>query len=306
MLVTGGCGFIGTHLCRRLTAAGARVRILDDLSTGRRPADQASLIESSITDRGDVLRAARDCDTVFHLAAMVSVPACEAEPERCHETNVTGTDIVVQAAARARATLVFASSCAVYGPSCRVPCCETDHPAPGTRYASSKLAGEAIILSAVARGDLEATPLRFFNVFGPGQRTDVAYAAVVSLFSEAASMGTAITLDGDGTQTRDFVPVPLAVDALCRAAVKPAGEPVNVGTGCETSLLQLIAAIEAATGGQPLERHYGPPRPGDITRSVADTDMLTRRYGLPGAYASKAAMEQTLADLLKQPGPQCS
>ena len=302
VLVTGGCGFIGTHLCRRLVREGARVRILDDLSTGVRPhgllvENNVQFIESSITEYGCLQEASEGCQHIFHLAAIVSVPECAADPSRARSVNVEGTKSLINLATENNASLVFASSCAVYGNKASLPCLETDCPAPGSLYATSKLEAESAILQAHADGNLLATPLRFFNVFGPGQRADVAYAAVVSAFANAATTGSPLTIDGDGTQTRDFVPVSLAVDALCRAAAEPAGEPINVGTGRETSLLQLIDTIEQLCG-HPIERQHGPPRCDDILRSVADTQRLTSRYMLPGDIGSPEAVRQTLNELL--------
>ena len=246
-------------------------------------------------------RAARDCEVIFHLAAIVSVAECQGAPRRCHETNILGTEIVTQAAIDNMATLVFASSCAVYGSGAAIPCRESATPAPANRYASSKLEGERAILAATASDRLAATPVRLFNVFGRGQRADVAYAAVVSSFAEAIRTGNPATVEGDGLQTRDFVPVSLAVEAMCRAACSPACEPVNIGTGRETSLLQLIDLLEAASG-QELARHHVPARVDDILRSVADTQRLQEHYDLPGDLGSEAAVRHALQELLSDPG----
>ncbi|MDP7029559.1 MAG: NAD-dependent epimerase/dehydratase family protein [Phycisphaerales bacterium] len=296
VLVTGGAGFIGTHLTRHLVRAGAAVRVLDDLSSGSRAGlpDDVSLHMGSVTDPDAVARAAEGADAVAHLAAMVSVPECQQAPEQCRSINVEGTRVVADAAAREGATLVLASSCAVYGDTTTPPCRETAPPAPASRYAQSKADAEQVVLSTLGRA---ATCLRLFNVLGAGQRADVAYAAVAPIFAEALLAGRPLQVHGDGLQTRDLVPVGLAVEAMCRAAIAPTGGVVNVGTGTATSIAALITLLEAATGRTASVVHTD-PRPADIRASWACTERLQARFGLPGVWADPEALMQAVTGLV--------
>jgi len=296
VLVTGGAGFIGSHVTRGLIERGAAVRVLDDLSSGTRanvPA-AASLHVGSVCDPQAVAAAVAGVDAVMHLAAMVSVPECEQEPERCHRVNVEGTRLVADVAAREAATLVLASSCAVYGPNNAPPCSETDPIGPASHYASSKADAEQVVQAALGE---RGTCLRLFNVIGGGQRADVAYAAVAPIFAEALLAGRPLEVHGDGLQTRDLVPVGLAVEALCRAASSPTGGPINVGTGVATNLRSLITLLEAATGTAASITHT-PPRSADIRNSWADTSRLESLLGLPGPWADAEALQNAVCDLV--------
>jgi UDP-glucose 4-epimerase len=299
VLVTGGAGFIGTHLVNRLAAAGCLVRVLDDLSTGSPTwADgQVEFIEGCVTSRATLQRAAGGCEVLFHLAAMVSAPECEQSPERCHQINVEATATAADVAGDIGATIVFTSSCALYGADTPLPCAESARPSPISVYGSSKARAEAAIESRRAEGGLQATPLRLFNVVGGGQRPDVPYAAVVPIFAAALCAGRPLHIHGDGLQTRDFIPVDLAIEAMLRAAARPCNQPINVASGRQTSLLELITMLSAASG-RVAERVHGQPRPEDIRHSVGDTSLLESCLGLPGRWGCSDALFDAIASVV--------
>lgn len=306
VLVTGGAGFIGGHLCAALDRAGAVVRVLDDLSTGRRGnlPRSAELVVGDVADERVVRRAVAGCRHVIHLAAMVSVPLSIDDPARCARTNITGTESVLRAAVEGGVeSVVHASSAAVYGPEPSVPSGESDAIVCASPYAESKAAGEAAIASYSADRGLRAASLRLFNVFGPRQDSRSAYAAAVAAFVEAAIARRPAVIHGDGRQTRDFVPVGEVVGAFLRAtlaladrarAPHIAGGAFNIGLGRETSLLELVRLIGDAAGFHATPR-LGPSRPGDVRRSCAD---LSRSRALLG-YAPNASLAESLAELVE-------
>jgi len=308
VLVTGGAGFIGSHVAERAVGLGARVRVLDDFSTGRRSNLEppglagAELVEGSILDPGALGRACAGADVVVHLAAMVSVPQSVAEPERCHEVNVVGTVRVLEAARSAGAgRVVFASSSAVYGSSPSLPSRECDPVDCVSPYAASKAAGEAFV-TAYGRccEDLATASLRFFNVFGPRQDPTSPYAAAIAAFASAVRAGRRPTVFGDGTQTRDFVPVDDVVRAILLAASRPEpprGEVHNVGTGRRRSLLDVITLL-ADAAGRAVEPRFEPPRAGDVPHSGADIASARRALG----YEPRTDPESVLAALLAEGG----
>lgn len=279
VLVTGGCGFIGGHLVRALCEAGIEVVVLDDLSTG--DADvltglDVELVEGTVEDAGLVARLTRPCDAVVHLAAQASVAASVAAPRATTEVNVMGTLNVLEAARVDRPRhVVFASSAAVYGPAPPVPAAETLPPAPVSPYAASKLAGEQYVLAYGAAYGMPVLPLRFFNVFGPGQRADHVYAAVVPSFLDAVRAGRALVVHGDGGQTRDFTYVSSVVDVILTAVQGTVATttPVNLAFGQRRSLLQLMEEVESVVG-HAVEVTFGPARPGDVRHSGGDASML--------------------------------
>ena len=220
-LVTGGAGFIGSHLVDALASRGDKVRILDDLSTGRREnlRPDADIIQASVVDRAALDRAMKGVDAVFHLAAVVSVQQCLDDPAGSNEVNVTGTVRVLQAAAAAGVRrVVFASSAAVYGDTPVQPKREDHAPDPLSPYAVAKLAGER--LGATVPG-VEFVALRFFNVYGPRQAPESPYSAVIPIFLSALEAGRPLPIYGDGAQTRDFTFVGDVVSGLLLAADAP-------------------------------------------------------------------------------------
>ena len=272
-LVTGGAGFIGSHLVRRLSARGA-VSVLDDLSSGKvenLAGVDCTLFQGSILDTSPLTKACAGVTHVFHLAALVSVPESVSHPARCHEINVEGTRRVLAAAAQAGAKrFVLASSCAVYGDEPTMPKTETSQTAPASPYAESKLAGEKLC----AQAPLPSVALRFFNVYGPRQDPRGPYAAAVPRFLEAASAGNPLTIFGDGHQTRDFVYVEDITAALEHAALTPdmTGN-FNVASGQSVSVLHLAELILSLTGLRSKIQH-APARPGDILHSSASIEKI--------------------------------
>jgi UDP-glucose 4-epimerase len=285
-LVTGGAGFIGSHLVDRLVAEGEEVVVLDDLSTGRLEnlaSSKASVVfrKGDIRDAEAVGAAVADCDVVFHLAAKASVAGSVEEPEVVTDVNVGGTVNVLLAARDAGVRrVVFASSSSVYGDAPTLPKVETMAPWPLSPYAASKAAGESYCASFQGSYRLESAVLRFFNVYGPRQDPRSRYAAVVPCFAAAALAGQAPVVDGDGKQTRDFTYVADLVGALLLAAAapKPPDGPVNLGAGKPVSVLDVAAAVAAATGTK-LEPVHAAPRPGDVRDSVASVEKAARVLG---------------------------
>jgi UDP-glucose 4-epimerase len=286
VLITGGAGFIGSHLARALAPA-AEVRVLDDLRTGHRRNLAGARVEfrqASILDRAAVRAALAGIDTVYHLAALVSVPESVRDPALCEAINVTGFRTVLEEALAAGVRrLCFASSCAVYGDDPVLPKRETLPPAPGSPYAASKLAGEALSAEFTARG-LPCAALRFFNVYGPRQDPASPYAAAIPAFIVRALRGEPLLLHGDGEQTRDFVYVGDVVAALRHVAARPAlGGVFNVAGGRSVTVRALAEQVVALTRSVSSIRH-APERPGDVRHSLAAVDRLAAagfRAGTP-------------------------
>ena len=286
-LVTGGAGFIGSNLVRRLVELGARVRVFDDLSSGHLE-NLAGLEKSVEFVRGDlrdvaaVRAAAQGAAHVFHLGALASVQASVDDPAATHEINVTGTlHVLLAARAAGVRRVVFSSSASIYGDDPQMPKREDMLPAPLTGYALSKLAGEHY--GRIFRGlyGLEFFALRYFNVFGPRQDPASHYAAVIPLFMRAYAAGRQPTIYGDGGQTRDFTFVDDIVAAnLCclDAPASAAGGVYNVAYGDRISVNDLARRI-AALAGQPFAPVYAPARPGDVRESQADSSLARRVLG---------------------------
>jgi UDP-glucose 4-epimerase len=287
-LVTGGAGFIGSHIAARLAEAGRPVRVVDNLSTGSR-ANLAHLegriefIEGDLADEGTCERAVAGVEIVFHVAALPSVPRSLADPWGTHDANVNATVRLLQAAHRADVRrIVFSSSSSVYGDTPTLPKVEDVEPGPRSPYAASKLAAEQYVLAYARAGLVEGVALRYFNVFGPRQSPDSQYAAVVPLFFRAAMAGAPATVFGDGGQTRDFTYIANVVDANLLAATAPAerasGYALNIGAGSRTSINELLAMIELVTGRSVLRVHRS-PRAGDVRDSQASLERAGDRIG---------------------------
>jgi UDP-glucose 4-epimerase len=281
IVITGGAGFIGGSLVRALTEQPqvTRLRVVDNLSTG----DKANLagldvdfFEGDVQDAALLDQAFRGADAVVHLAALPSVPRSLRDPLASHHANATGTLQVLEAARRAGSPhVIAASSSSVYGANPHLPKHEELASAPMSPYAVTKLTTEAYLGAYHHSFDLPVLPFRFFNVYGPGQRADHAYAAVIPKWISAALADQPVTIHGDGTQTRDFTYVGtvchVLTDALFRRVVDP--RPVNLAFGSRTSLLDLIREIEAATGLRAC-REQLPGRAGDVPHSQADSMRL--------------------------------
>lgn len=277
ILVTGGAGFIGSHLVDVLVARGDDVVVFDDLSTGKkenlsRVLDRISFIEGDISDAAAVARAMEGVGAVFHLAAIASVPKTIEDPIRAHHVNVTGTHNVFEAARRAGARrVVYASSCAVYGDTPELPKKEGMTKVPKSPYAFHKSAAEEYAKLYTDLFGLETVGLRFFNVFGPRQDPSSPYSGVISIFLERLSRDEPVTIFGDGTATRDFIFVEDVVVANIIAMDSKNGsrQVYNVGTGEEIPLSRVVETLGTHLRIQPIVQ-YAPERAGDIKRSVAD------------------------------------
>ncbi len=298
-LVTGGAGFIGSHIVRRLLDDGHQVTVIDNLSTGdldnlAEVARLIEFIEGDIRQAGDCDRACDGAELIFHVAALPSVPRSLADPWASHDHNVNGTVQVLEAARRAGSRrVVFSSSSSVYGDTAVLPKVETMEPLCRSPYATAKLAGEQYVLAYARSGLLEGVALRYFNVFGPRQSPTSAYAAVIPAFLEAARTGGVATVHGDGEQTRDFTYVDNVVQANMKAAFGPAGKVngwvANAGAGSRASLNQLLDLVETVTGRK-VERSYGPPRAGDVRDSQASLERARKVLG----YAPDVDLETGL------------
>jgi UDP-glucose 4-epimerase len=278
VLVTGGAGFIGSHLVEHFQGK-AEVRVLDNLRSGyRRNLDgfDVEFIEGSIMDTDAVKRAVEGVDYVFHLAALISVPESMAKPRECVDLNVTGLLNVLEAAADAGARkLVLASSAAIYGNNPTVPKVETMLPEPKSPYAVTKLDGEYYNAMFTTEGRLETASMRFFNVFGPRQDPNSAYAAAVPIFIRKALAGEPLTIYGDGGQTRDFIYVKDIVAALVFAATTPGiTGTFNVGYGASTTINDIARTIIAEAGSDS-EIRYEAERAGDVRHSLASVERLS-------------------------------
>lgn len=291
-LVTGGAGFIGSHLVEALVSSGATVRVLDDLASGS--LDNLAAVEGRIEmHRGSVLdpdlvrKLTDGCNHVFHLAAVVSVARSFDEPVACHRINAEGTLVVAEAASRAGARLVLSSSAAVYGDNPNLPLPESQVLAPLSPYGAQKAYGEMIV-GAYRAG----VSLRYFNVYGPRQDPSSPYSGVVSIFAKRMAAGQPITIFGDGRQTRDFVYVDDVVRANMRAALSDVRGTYNVCTGRPVSLLQLVDILGSLL--RPVEVAFAEPRIGDIRHSAGDPRSAENDLG----FIATTTIQEGLAKLV--------
>ena len=305
VLVTGGAGFIGSHLVEALLNDGHQVRVLDNLSTGKThnlPLDNTALnlVVGDVADAAVVEQAMRDCDAVVHLAAVASVQASVDDPVSTHQSNFLGTLNVCEAMLKAGVKrVVFASSAAIYGNNGEGTAIHEDTPkSPLTPYASDKLASEYYLDFYRRQHGLEPVVLRFFNIFGPRQDPSSPYSGVISIFTQRAMAGQPIKVFGDGEQTRDFVFVADLVNVIGQAlkADSPAAQPVNVGLSRATSLNQLIAELGTATGNA-LSVTHDDPRLGDVRHSRADNTRLLKRFALPNPTSIRDGLAQLIRSL---------
>ena len=300
LLVTGGAGFIGSHLADALLGAGHRVRVLDGFSTGRRANldPRCEVVAGDVTDRATMRAALAGMEGCFHLAAIASVVRGNEDWLGTHRVNQTGTITVLQAARDAGGVpVVYASSAAVYGNLDGQLAHEALRPAPGNAYGADKLGSE---LHASVAWQVHGVPtlgLRFFNVYGPRQDPASPYSGVVSIFAGRLARGEGVTVHGEGNQTRDFVFVADVVAHL-RAAMRhlraaPGAMVLNVCTGRASSVLDLAATLGRLFGRAPAIAH-GPARPGDIARSLGDPARATATLGVAAATRLEEGLAATL------------
>jgi nucleoside-diphosphate-sugar epimerase len=305
-LVTGGAGFIGSHLVERLLADGHRVRVLDNFSTGTRANldfgranRRLEVIRGDLRNLRTVERAVRGVGVVFHQAAMRSVPRSVADPLGCNAANVTGTLHVLHAAARQKRKprVVYASSSSVYGERPDLPKREDQPTAPISPYAATKVANELYAAVWSRLFGVETVGLRYFNVFGPRQDPRSEYAAVIPRFILWGSRRRPLLVHGDGTQSRDFTYIDNVVSANLLAAGANAaavsGKSYNVGCGSRASLLDIIALLERMLGHR-LERRHQPRRAGDVPHTLADIERAGRDFGYQPLVGFEEGLRRTV------------
>lgn len=308
VLVTGGAGFIGSHVVEALLAQGQSVRVLDNFSTGKRsnltPHPQLEVLEGNVADAAQVEQAVAGCSAVVHLAAVASVQASVDDPLGTHQSNFLGTLNLCEAMRRQGVRRVlFASSAAVYGPNGEGVAVAEDTPkAPLTPYAVDKLASEYYLDFYRRQHGFEPVIFRLFNIYGPRQDPSSPYSGVISIFIERTYRQQPIWVFGDGEQTRDFVYVEDLVQLLMQGLqqAQPTHLPVNVGLGRSTTLNQLLVHIAKTSGsGLPSVTHKE-ARSGDIRHSRADNQRLCAHYQLPTVTDLDEGLSRTLASVLTQ------
>lgn len=300
-LVTGGAGFIGSHLVEGLLERGYKVRVLDNFSTGRRAnlkgvLTRIELVEGSVTNLTTTRSVMRGVEIVFHQAALPSVPRSVKNPLESNEVNITGTLNVLLAARDAGVRrVVYAASSSAYGDQPTLPKVETMTPDPLSPYAIAKLAGEMYARAFTNLYGLSTVSLRYFNVFGPRQDPTTQYAGVLAKFCTCAITGQPYPVYGDGEQSRDFTYVANVVEANILAAhAQLDGSPViNVACGERTTLNQIIQILNELTG-QNLPAHYGPPRAGDVRHSQADITRARQLLGYEPKIDLREGLRRTL------------
>jgi len=285
-LVTGGAGFIGSHLAEALVSQGHEVRVLDNLSTGKEAnmagfRDRIEFVRGDVADRKLVGELVEGVDCVFHQAALASVPRSVERPLDTHQACLTGTVVLLDAARRAGVRrLVYAGSSSAYGDQPTSSKRESDLPLPISPYGAAKLGGEYYCQAFTATYGFETVVLRYFNVFGPRQDPDSPYSAVIPLFITAMLHGRQPVVYGDGLQSRDFTYVDNVVQAnlLASRAEGVGGRVLNVANGRNTNLLTLLDVLNRLLGTQ-IEPRFDPPRPGDVRESMADITQARRLLG---------------------------
>lgn len=310
VLITGGAGFIGSHLAVALINQGHCVRIIDDFSNGLQSnidlvsetGDKAGLpvmlFTDTILDQDALDHAAQGCDTIFHLAAVSNVKQTLDDPVGAHDVNATGTLRVLEAARRYHAHVVYSSSAAVYGDTPDHPKCESGATDPLSLYGSQKLLGEFYLKQYGALFGVTGVSLRYFNVYGERQRPDSPYSGVISVFVDRAMANKPIVIHGDGSQTRDFVHVSDVVQANIAAsdARTLRGGIVNVCTGTETSIAALAQSVVKATGAE-IEISNGPRREGDILQSLGNTRQALSSIGFSAETIFDDGLKQLVDSL---------
>ena len=300
--VTGGAGFIGSHLCEALVRHGASVVVIDDLSNGRREnlssiEERVRFVEGSILDPRALSAAIQGCEMVFHQAAIASVPRSVKEPLPYFDVNAKGTlEVLETARALQVKRVVYAASSSAYGDRDELPKIESMSPMPLSPYASAKFAGEHLLRTYCHCYGLSGVSLRYFNIFGPRQRPDSPYAAVIPRFATALMKGQKPVIYGDGSQTRDFTYVANAVNANLLAGATSnvlRGEAINIACGESFSLMQLLNAIASHLQVKP-DCEFAPPRVGEVLHSLASIEAARRLIGYEPAVQFHDGLKCTL------------
>jgi UDP-glucose 4-epimerase len=297
-LVTGGAGFIGSHIAARLLAQGDKVRILDDFSTGKWSnldgfRNDVEVVEGDLRDPSALARAVKGCEVVYQQAALRSVPRSIDDPRANNDVNVTGIlNLLIAAREAGVRRVVYASSSSVYGDDPTLPKVEDQTPRPISPYAATKIMGEYYCRIYSQLYGLETVSLRYFNVFGPRQDPESRYAAVVPRFITAALENQPLEVHGDGLQSRDFTYIDNVVSAnlLAGDAPKAVGEAFNVACGGRFSLLDVVTAIEKELG-RPVVRNHIEARAGDVKHTLADIEKARRLL----AYEPKVGFDEGMA-----------
>lgn len=297
-LVTGGAGFIGSHIAAALIERGARVRIIDNLSTGHREnvaeiGGDIDFIQASLTDREALTRALEDVELVFHEAAIPSVPRSVAEPTETHDASVNATFSLLLASRDQKVRrLVYAASSSAYGDQPELPKREDMRPDPLSPYAVAKLVGEYYCQVFSRVYGLETVSLRYFNVFGPRQDPGSQYSGVISRFIDAALNGKQPMIYGDGEQSRDFTYISNVVDANLKAAESNSaiGHVINIANGERVTINEVFEMVKKLTGHGNLHAEHAPPRAGDVRDSLADLSLARSLL----AYSPQVGLEEGL------------
>lgn len=302
ILVTGGAGFIGSHLTEALVKGGHRVRVLDDLSSGflrnlRAVRDDVEFLEGDCADSAAARRAVKGMELVYHQAAVASVARSVEDPLLSHRANASATVSLLSAARDAGVRrFIYAGSSSVYGDRAGRAKDESMEPRPLSPYAAAKLSGEQFLRVFARLYGMEALTLRYFNVFGPRQNASSPYSGVISLFVTALLQGRTPVIHGDGRQSRDFTYVDNVVDANLKAlgALGLCGQALNVATGRSVSLNQLLRAVARETG-RPARARHRPRRPGDVLHSRADVRRARALLGYRPIVGLEAGLRLTVA-----------
>ena len=298
VLVTGGAGFVGSHIARALVESGARVRVIDNLSTGYQKNVEAigpdvDFVKADVADEQALHKVLNDVELIFHEAAIPSVPRSVDKPTETHKASVDATFKLLLAARDHKVRrLIYAASSSAYGDQPELPKREDMKPAPLSPYAVAKLVGEYYCQVFTRVYGLETVALRYFNVFGPRQDPTSQYSGVISRFMSALTNGAEPVIYGDGEQSRDFTYISNVVDANLRAAEsrEAVGEVINIANGHRTTLNELLETMKTVTGNFQVTARHEPPRAGDVRDSLAD---LTRARTLLG-YEPRVGLEEGL------------
>ena len=301
-LVTGGAGFIGSHIASALASGGARVRVIDDLSTGYREnleeiKGDLDFVQGSLADEASLKKAIEDVELVFHEAAIPSVPRSVENPRQTHIASVESTFSLLLAAREHKVKrVVYAASSSAYGDQPTLPKVETMLPEPLSPYAVAKLVGEHYCQVFTRVYGLETVSLRYFNVFGPRQDPSSQYSGVVSRFISDLLGGNRPVIYGDGEQSRDFTYIQNVVDANVKAAesTKGIGQVINIANGERISLNQLLDELKSLTGKPDVVADYQEPRAGDVKHSLADITRARELLGFEPRVGLRPGLELTI------------